>query len=892
MGEQNQTHNGENLSPTGETVAQDAGQTRSAQDLSEAIENRSMQWSDFTADERAPISEESERKWALLDAQDFEKISDPQDQFFAAALIAQNMDQHAHYKDTLHADAPQVASAAEAADEQIKDRIARDTDDRPLASSIGRGDAIMALEESMRRADWYADYSDDSMVRARGHEHLNKIYSALKELAKSDPATAAKLWDEHTPATVPGDGGQLRQEFLPASKEEEVQQSAMAVKYEIDLDPSSLLPKALEAKISVHNDHQELIRLEGQTREQLLAAVGQYNLNLMENGVGSDVHTKSHIAGILDGKSLDRESLAKSIAEVTIVKPTHLDAPDAPQTTMREDAEAQAAELRQRHVDANSRLIIEARYHGGMAVPVGALTALESRDWAQDDAQAFGQIVSKEARFDAALTIAANSETHAGYKAEFLKAAPEFAQEIALARAEMERRNAAEKSNEMSSSDKSGNAGSANAVEKARRKRVKKGKAPALPVMPGLIISEHEMSLATIRRSRETEEVKALLGKQSIPYAATASAESSTPQTTQPQPAPPPAQSDKEPKPAEVRRLFLITEESRPFLPQKDSYYFRDQQDKLAFEDKGTKLVTKHNDDRVAVGMVALALSKNWDTIKVSGSDEFRREVWLQGELRDLTVNGYKPTPFDQARLREMKGNRHDNTIEKVKGREPSADILAFPAAHALASAPEMSNGKEADSSQSAKAASPTPQAGHGRYYGGVLVEHGKAPFNNNPNEKASYFVTLNTAAGQKTVWGIDLERAMRIASPQKGEDIAIHHHGKRSVEVMANVVDAKGNITGVEPKIVTRNDWTVERRNAHEKIFEAAVGKVLDAQIPNAKMREVVMNDIMVRLQDNKAQGKAIPQPVMYDKSAKRAEPKTLPMPVAENAKKMSIRK
>jgi Ti-type conjugative transfer relaxase TraA len=49
---------------------------------------------------------------------------------------------------------------------------------------------------------------------------------------------------------------------------------------------------------------------------------------------------------------------------------------------------------------------------------------------------------------------------------------------------------------------------------------------------------------------------------------------------------------------------------------------------------------------------------------------------------------------------------------------------------------------------------------------GGVLVEHGAAPYEHDPANRQSYFVTLEREGGQRhTVWGADLERAMAETS-------------------------------------------------------------------------------------------------------------------------------
>ena len=65
----------------------------------------------------------------------------------------------------------------------------------------------------------------------------------------------------------------------------------------------------------------------------------------------------------------------------------------------------------------------------------------------------------------------------------------------------------------------------------------------------------------------------------------------------------------------------------------------------------------------------------------------------------------------------------------------------------------------------------------------GRLVEHGAAPFEHDPQKSDSYFVTLENAKGeQRTLWGVDLERAMKAAAPEIGEKIGLQHEGSTPV--------------------------------------------------------------------------------------------------------------
>lgn len=68
---------------------------------------------------------------------------------------------------------------------------------------------------------------------------------------------------------------------------------------------------------------------------------------------------------------------------------------------------------------------------------------------------------------------------------------------------------------------------------------------------------------------------------------------------------------------------------------------------------------------------------------------------------------------------------------------------------------------------------------------GGILVDHGVAPFENNPKNRDSYFVTLETGDGQRnTIWGVDLERAMKEAGPAIGDRIGLDHQASKTIKL------------------------------------------------------------------------------------------------------------
>ena len=91
------------------------------------------------------------------------------------------------------------------------------------------------------------------------------------------------------------------------------------------------------------------------------------------------------------------------------------------------------------------------------------------------------------------------------------------------------------------------------------------------------------------------------------------------------------------------------------YLAEAGQYYFRDRNNALAFEDKGARIATRNEDPVVAASMIELAIAKGWKELKVSGSESFRRSVWLEASKRGVAVRGYEPKPQDELQLQEMK---------------------------------------------------------------------------------------------------------------------------------------------------------------------------------------------------------------------------------------------
>lgn len=98
---------------------------------------------------------------------------------------------------------------------------------------------------------------------------------------------------------------------------------------------------------------------------------------------------------------------------------------------------------------------------------------------------------------------------------------------------------------------------------------------------------------------------------------------------------------------------------------------------RVVFEDQGQKLATATNDKKAVEDMIALAKAKQWDSLKLSGSREFRREAWLQAESQGINTKGYTPKEADLAALETLRQSRANNMIQPLQERSSKEQAIA-----------------------------------------------------------------------------------------------------------------------------------------------------------------------------------------------------------------------
>jgi len=104
-------------------------------------------------------------------------------------------------------------------------------------------------------------------------------------------------------------------------------------------------------------------------------------------------------------------------------------------------------------------------------------------------------------------------------------------------------------------------------------------------------------------------------------------------------------------------------------------YRYKGDTTRVAFTETTFRLSTDTNSPSVARSMVDVAEARDWQALRVSGHDDFKRLVWLEATVRGVKAIGYVPQPADLEIARRERETRQINRIEPAPAeRQRSAD--------------------------------------------------------------------------------------------------------------------------------------------------------------------------------------------------------------------------
>lgn len=137
--------------------------------------------------------------------------------------------------------------------------------------------------------------------------------------------------------------------------------------------------------------------------------------------------------------------------------------------------------------------------------------------------------------------------------------------------------------------------------------------------------------------------------------------------------------------------LFIIPPSIEKDYLEKDGAFFSKKDNRLMFHEskEGNSLHTNHKDEKSIADMLEVARAKQWSSIALQGSKEFRRTAWLAAESSGIKATGYSPTKEDlsllQAKIKEQPLNSISNAdgVEKTAPRSQAESSQALVATDA-----------------------------------------------------------------------------------------------------------------------------------------------------------------------------------------------------------------
>ena len=108
------------------------------------------------------------------------------------------------------------------------------------------------------------------------------------------------------------------------------------------------------------------------------------------------------------------------------------------------------------------------------------------------------------------------------------------------------------------------------------------------------------------------------------------------------------------------------------YLIKGNTYHFDDQT--VAFVDRGKSLTVKTHNKAIIQDLITIAQARDWQAVRVSGTQAFRREAWSAAAAAGLTISGYTPSEIERTAAERARSRREATASPNVAPRERGAE--------------------------------------------------------------------------------------------------------------------------------------------------------------------------------------------------------------------------
>lgn len=230
---------------------------------------------------------------------------------------------------------------------------------------------------------------------------------------------------------------------------------------------------------------------------------------------------------------------------------------------------------------------------------------------------------------------------------------------------------------------------------------------------------------------------------------------------------------------------------TKRFLRLEDRYFYPDHS--LAFIDSGNRLKVRTDNSDVVPSIVAIVQARGWKSIRLTGTQAFRQQMWQEATLQGIDVHGYEPSELERLQMQRATAERE----QLHKSQQQPSDAASDTNSTRSEATPNRQNPRN-------RSSAPTV---------GLLLDHGAAPYQFDPQRGMSYYVRLKTEAGERTLWGNDLERALAESrsGARVGDTVVLHQRGVQPVTIRVPDPEAQDGSIGEKKFVTHRLVWSVE---------------------------------------------------------------------------------
>ncbi|MGK6309750.1 LPD7 domain-containing protein [Variovorax sp. DT-64] len=258
-------------------------------------------------------------------------------------------------------------------------------------------------------------------------------------------------------------------------------------------------------------------------------------------------------------------------------------------------------------------------------------------------------------------------------------------------------------------------------------------------------------------------------------------------------------------------RLKVPDAIERRYLHVDDRFFFPDRT--LAFIDEGDRIRVRTENREVLHSVVAISEARGWRVIELKGTASFRQGIWREASLRGIEARGYEPTEAEILQVQRALKKWHPSH-EFGQGSGPQSasahrEAKTQPGEATPAEPGSNAGGHPPDGAPNGRSLREGPRPP----VRGMLVAAAAAPYRFDPAQRMSFYVTVRTEVGERSIWGADLERALAesVSRPGIGDQVVLTQHGSHSVRLRVTARNSEGELVGEKKIVAQRARWSIE---------------------------------------------------------------------------------